>query len=153
MLIPSHRIKCIKENSLYEAKFCQNKSPFSNLGLVLTATHLPVCLVGVCWSIFFTQNFFSDLSGSFCSIPRFQQIINYMSALCSDIQKKHFSSLCKTKPIHNKLKWDSEDLGISWKCKITQTIQAKIYYFPKDCCSKVPQTGWLKQHKFVFSQL
>ena len=42
MLIPSHRIKCIKENSLYEAKFCQNKSPFSNLGLVLTAAHSPV---------------------------------------------------------------------------------------------------------------
>lgn len=48
MLIPSHRIKCIKENDLYEAKSCQNKSRFSNLGLVLTATHLPVCLVGVC---------------------------------------------------------------------------------------------------------
>lgn len=48
MLIPSHRIKCIKENDLHEAKPCQNKSWFSNLGLALTATPLPVCLVGVC---------------------------------------------------------------------------------------------------------
>ena len=48
MLIPGHRIKSMKENDLYEAKFCQNESCFSNLGLILTATHLPVCLVGVC---------------------------------------------------------------------------------------------------------